>query len=90
METWAPPVAQCTRTATNCLRRTTFVVLPPGDGLPAVRRQGREDGLRLVERGWARLLGLAASRVGAPAAPSAAARTSAGRRTPKVLLIPTT
>src|SRR5215470_3383208 len=35
------------------------VVLPPGDGLPAVLWQDREDRLGLIQRRWARLLGLA-------------------------------
>src|SRR5215510_8597976 len=36
------------------------VVLPPGDGPPALCRQGREDSLGLIQRRRARLLGLAA------------------------------
>src|SRR6516164_2918218 len=36
------------------------VVLSPRDRLPAVRGQGLEDGLGLIQRRWARLLGLAA------------------------------
>src|SRR5215475_13393429 len=36
------------------------VVFPPRDRLPAVCREGLEDGLGLIQRRWARLLGLAA------------------------------
>jgi hypothetical protein len=63
-------------------------VLPPGDGLPVRLRQGREDSLGLIEWRRARLLGLATPALARQG--SRAACTSAGRRTPKVLLIPTT
>src|SRR5215470_5395110 len=36
------------------------VVLPPRDRLPAIGGEGLEDGLGLIQRRWARLLGLAA------------------------------
>ena len=66
-----------------------IVVLAPGEGLPAVLRQGCEDDLGRIPQRWARLLRLAT-----PARTrrqrGTAAGTSAGRRTPKVRLIPTT
>jgi hypothetical protein len=59
------------------------VVLAPGDGLPAVRRQGIPHGLGLIERGGPRPRGRGGDL-------SVVAQTSSGKRSPQVLLTPTT